>query len=31
MPAVLPPPEEIKDVATKIDAARAEQQRDRLM
>ena len=31
LPAVLPPPEEIKDVETKIGAARAEQQRDRLM
>lgn len=31
LPAVLPPPEEVKDVRTKIDAARAEQQRDKLM
>lgn len=31
LPAVLPPPEEVKDVDTKIGAARAEQQRDRLM
>lgn len=31
LPAVLPPPEEVKDVETKIGAARAEQQRDRLM
>lgn len=31
LPAVLPPPEEVKDVQTKMDAARVEQQRDRLM
>ena len=31
LPAVLPPPEEIKHVETKIGAARAEQQRDKLM
>lgn len=31
LPAVLPPPEEIKQVSTKIGAARAEQQRDKLM
>jgi rubrerythrin len=31
LPAVLPPPEEVKDVETKIGAARAEQQRDRMM
>jgi len=31
LPAVLPPPEEIKQVETKIGAARAEQQRDKLM
>ena len=31
MPAVLPPPEEVRDVETKIGAARAEQSRDRMM
>lgn len=31
MPAVLPPPEEIKQVDTAIGAARAEQQRDRML
>lgn len=31
MPAVLPPPEEIKQVETAIGAARAEQQREKLM
>jgi rubrerythrin len=31
LPAVLPPPEEIRHVETKIDAALAEQQRDRMM
>lgn len=31
LPAVLPPPEEIRHVETKIGAARAEQQRDRMM
>lgn len=31
LPAVLPPPEEVRDVETKIGAARAEQQRDRMM
>ena len=31
MPAVLPPPEEIKQVETAIGAARAEQQRERMM
>lgn len=31
MPAVLPPPEEIRKVQTRIGAARAEQQRERLM
>ena len=29
--AVLPPPEEVRDVETKIEAARAEQSRDRMM
>ncbi|MFC5571388.1 ferritin-like domain-containing protein [Lysobacter yangpyeongensis] len=31
MQAVLPPPEEVRDVETKIGAARAEQSRDRMM
>lgn len=31
LPAVLPPPEEVRDVKTKIGAARAEQGRDRMM
>ena len=31
MPAVLPPPEEVRDVETKIGAARAEQSRDKMM
>lgn len=31
LPAVLPPPEEVRQVSTKIGAARAEQQRDKLM
>lgn len=31
MPAVLPPPEEIRQVETAIGAARAEQQRERMM
>ncbi|GAB3098891.1 hypothetical protein [Lysobacter terrae] len=31
MPAVLPPPEEVRDVQTKIGAARAEQSRDKMM
>lgn len=31
LPAVLPPPEEIRQVDTKIGAARAEQQRDQMM
>lgn len=31
LPAVLPPPEEVRDVKTKIGAARAEQDRDRMM
>jgi hypothetical protein len=31
MPAVLPPPEEEKKVTTKIGAARAEQQRDKML
>jgi rubrerythrin len=31
MPAVLPPPEEVKDVETAIGAARAEQSRDKMM
>lgn len=31
LPAVLPPPEEIRKVETKMGAARAEQQRDQLM
>lgn len=31
LPAMLPPPEEVKDVQTKMGAARAEQQRDRMM
>ena len=31
MPAVLPPPEEVKHVETAIGAARAEQSRDKMM
>lgn len=31
MPAVLPPPEEVKDVETAIGAARAEQQREKML
>lgn len=31
LPAVLPPPEEVRDVKTKIGAARAEHARDRMM
>jgi rubrerythrin len=31
MPAVLPPPEEVKDVSTAIGAARAEQSRDQML
>lgn len=31
LPAVLPPPEEIRHVDTRIEAARAEQQRDQMM
>jgi hypothetical protein len=31
LPAVLPPPEEVRDVKTQIGAARAEQARDRMM
>ena len=31
LPAVLPPPEEVKQVESAIGAARAEQQRDHMM
>ena len=31
MPAVLPPPEEVKNVETAIGASRAEQQRERML
>ena len=31
LPAVLPPPEEVKDVSTAIGAARAEQSRDQML